>query len=121
MSVKFYKVQGRYSRLKFFHKGQEVIIQFRATPVEDEELQEKIERSRDFGRNIILCDPPGESPPEEVEEVDKSRDPDDGRLSFGLNELKSMHVAKLRGIAQRASVWQKGMTRADMIEALIGG
>lgn len=117
MASKWYRVQGRFMRLRFHSKFGPVDILSRATEVSDPDLQKKIEGSPNFGPSIVLCDPPGAV----VEEEEEFVPTDDGRLSYGLDELKAMHVTKLRSVAKRANLWVKGMTKAEMIEALIGG
>lgn len=120
MASKWYKAQKRYRQIKFHGSFGPVMILSRPTEVSDENLQKKIEGCRDFGSSVVLCDPPGVKAA--VEEEEEEIEPlDDGKLSYGLYELKDMHVAKLRAVAKRASVWHKGMTREEMIEALIGG
>jgi len=118
MASKWYKAQKRYRQIKFHGSFGPVMIMSRPTEVSDENLQKKIEGCRDFGSSVVLCDPPGTKRVVEEEEIEPL---DDGKLSYGLHELKGMHVAKLRAVAKRASVWNKGMTREEMIDALIGG
>lgn len=104
--------------------GGSVTIKRVPTPVEDEEAQSEIEQSHSFKKGFVhICKAPKEKPagPEPEQEEEEFEDTEDGRLSYGLDELKEMPVAQLRTVAKRASLWKKGMTKEDMIAALTGG
>jgi hypothetical protein len=122
MATKRYITTGRYRKMRIFiGLGDEVVIKRSPTAVDDELKQQAIESSHSFKHGFIKA--VKEAPPKEEEEVEEEEfeDTDDTRLSYGLDELKAMRVSKLRMIAKRASLWKAGMTKEEMISALIEG
>lgn len=123
MATKKYITTGRYRKMRIFiGLGDEVIITRSPTAVDDELKQQAIESSHSFKHGFIkpVKEAPQKSEPEE-EEIEEIEDTDDTRLSYGLDELKAMRVSKLRMVAKRASLWKPGMTKEEMISALIEG
>lgn len=126
MATKRYITTGRYRKMRIFiGLGDEVVIKRSPTAVDDELKQQAIESSHSFKHGFIKLvkeAPPKEDEVEEDEvEEEEFEDTDDTRLSYGLDELKAMRVSKLRMIAKRASLWKVGMTKEEMISALIEG
>lgn len=117
---KTYQTTGRYPVIKIMKPLSGFIkIGRYGTVVESEADQRKVEVSSSFKRGFIAEVAGIDEVPEDEAVSPPSENPT--QASFGLGELKGMHHTQVRAVAKKAGVWEKGMSKERMIQALIGG